>query len=87
MTSYNTVQSFRKKPENSTQAILNAMFRPLKFLSLQARKPTGLFGQYVMTSIFNSVNTDLNSLVKEILSPEMNNKILEIGFGSGKVNT
>ena len=86
MTLYNTVQSFRKKPENSnTQAILNAMFRPLKFLSLQARKPTGLFGQYVMTSIFNSVNADLNSLVKEILSPEMNNKILEIGFGSGKL--
>lgn len=61
------------------------MFRPLKFLSLQARKPTGLFGQYVMTNIFNRVNDDLNSLVKEILNPENNNKILEIGFGSGKL--
>jgi SAM-dependent methyltransferase len=67
------------------QAILNTMFRPLKFLSLQARKPTGLFGQYVMTSIFNSVNADLNSLVKEILNPEINDRILEIGFGSGKL--
>jgi ubiquinone/menaquinone biosynthesis C-methylase UbiE len=61
------------------------MFRPLKFLSLQARKPTGPFGQYVMTSIFNNVNADLNSLVKEILNPEINDKILEIGFGSGKL--
>ena len=61
------------------------MFRPLKFLSLQARKPTGLFGQYVMTSIFNYVNADLNSLVKEILNPEINDRILEIGFGSGKL--
>jgi len=52
------------------------MFRPLKFLSLQARKPTGLFGQYIMTNIFNRVNDDLNSLVKEILNPEINNKIL-----------
>lgn len=61
------------------------MFRPLKFLSLQARKPTGPFGQYVMTSIFNSINAELNLLVKEILNPEMNDKILEIGFGSGKL--
>lgn len=61
------------------------MFRPLKFISLQARKPTGLFGQYVMTSIFNRVNADLNSLVKKTLNPGINNKILEIGFGSGKL--
>ena len=61
------------------------MFSPLKFISLQARKPTGLFGKYVMTSIFNSVNADLNSLVKEILNPKINDKILEIRFGSGKL--
>lgn len=67
------------------QAILNTMFSPLKFISLQARKPTGLFGKYVMTSIFNSVNADLNSLVKEILNPKISDKILEIGFGSGKL--
>lgn len=38
-----------------------------------------------MASIFNIVNSDLNSLVKEILNPEINDKILEIRFGSGKL--
>ena len=59
------------------------MLQPLKFFSLQARRPTGLFGQYVMSNIFNIINNDLNLLVKEILNPEASNRILEIGFGSG----
>lgn len=61
------------------------MFRPLEFLALQARKPTGLFGQYIMTGIFNSINSDLNSFVKELLTPRTNDRILEIGFGPGKL--
>lgn len=85
MPTFNTIQSFRKTRRPAPQAILNTMFRPLKFLSLQARKPTGLFGQYVMTSIFNSVNADLNLLVKEVFNHETNDKIIEIGFGSGKL--
>jgi len=65
--------------------MLNTMFRPLRFLSLQARKPTGLFGQYVMTRIFNSVNADLNSFVKETLGLKINDNILDIGFGPGRL--
>lgn len=61
------------------------MHGPLKFLSLQARKPSGLFGKYVMTKIFDYVNAELNSLVKETVNPNKNDKILEIGFGSGKL--
>ena len=61
------------------------MLNPLRFLSLQARNPTGLFGRYVMTGVFNIVNANLNSLVKQIMAPKRNDKILEIGFGSGKL--
>ena len=38
-----------------------------------------------MTSVFNIVNANLNSLVKQIMAPEINDKILEIGFGPGKL--
>ena len=38
-----------------------------------------------MTGIFNVLNTDLNSLVKQIIDPKINDNILEIGFGSGKL--
>ena len=51
----------------------------------KARKPTGMFGQYVMTRMFNKVNADLNSFVKEALNLETNDRILEIGFGPGKL--
>ena len=38
-----------------------------------------------MAGIFNIVNADLNSLVKQIIDPKINDNILEIGFGSGKL--
>ena len=38
-----------------------------------------------MTKIFNSGNADLNSFVKEILSLQRNDSVLEIGFGPGKL--
>ncbi len=58
---------------------------PSRILSLQARKPSGLIGRFVMTKIFNSGNADLNTFVKECLSLETKDKILEIGFGPGKL--
>lgn len=62
-----------------------AKFIPSRFLSSQARKPTGVFGQYIMTKMFNKVNADLNSFVKETLSLKVSDSILEIGFGPGKL--
>lgn len=58
---------------------------PSRILSLQARKPSGMIGHYLMTEIFNNVNADLNSFIKEILDLHKTDKILEIGFGSGKL--
>jgi ubiquinone/menaquinone biosynthesis C-methylase UbiE len=58
---------------------------PSKFFSLQARKPTGLIGRYLMTKIFNDGNADLNSFVMDMLELESSDRILEIGFGPGKL--
>lgn len=58
---------------------------PSKVLSLQARKPTGVIGRYVMTNIFNKGNADLNYFVKDILDLKINDQVLEIGFGPGKL--
>lgn len=58
---------------------------PSNVLSLQARKPTGLIGRYVMTKIFNTANADLNAFVQEVVALENNDRVLEIGFGPGKL--
>ena len=58
---------------------------PSRVLSLQARKPTGLIGRYLMTKIFNEGNTDLNSFVMDMLELESSDRVLEIGFGTGKL--
>ena len=58
---------------------------PAKILSLQARRPSGLIGRYLMTKIFNNGNCDLNSFVKKTLDIQRTDKILEIGFGTGKL--
>jgi len=60
-------------------------FIPSRFFSLQARKPSGFFGRYLMTKIFNKGNADLNSFVKEVLDLQKSNAVLEIGFGPGKL--
>jgi ubiquinone/menaquinone biosynthesis C-methylase UbiE len=58
---------------------------PPRVLSLQARKPSGLIGRYVMTKIFNSGNADLNAFVKETLGLQIDDRVLEVGFGPGKL--
>jgi ubiquinone/menaquinone biosynthesis C-methylase UbiE len=55
------------------------------FFSNQARKPTGLFGRFIMSTIFDKGNADLNSFVYELLSVQPDDHILEIGFGTGKL--
>lgn len=58
---------------------------PSRILSLQARKPSGIIGRYLMSKIFNTGNADLNSFVKETLDLQREDRILEIGFGTGKL--
>jgi ubiquinone/menaquinone biosynthesis C-methylase UbiE len=55
------------------------------FFSEQARKPSGLFGRWVMSIIFDSGNAAINDFMKELLSLKENDHVLEIGFGTGKL--
>ena len=55
------------------------------FFSNQARKPTGLFGRLVMSVIFDVGNARLNRFVNEVMSVQEDDRILEIGFGTGKL--
>jgi len=57
------------------------------FFSEQARKPTGLFGRLVMSGIFDLGNAAINDFMKELLSLQENDHVLEIGFGTGKLIT
>lgn len=55
------------------------------FFSEQARKPSGLFGRLVMASIFDLGNVVVNDLMQEHLSIKEDDRILEIGSGTGKL--
>ena len=53
------------------------------FFSSQARQPTGLFGRFFSTRIFDKGNVELNIFVQQTLAVEKNDRILEIGSGPG----
>lgn len=53
------------------------------YFSKQAKKPSGLFGLFYMSRIFNKGNAKINELVKENLAIQENDYGLEIGFGTG----
>jgi len=55
------------------------------FFSEQARKPSGLFGRWVMSKIFDHGNAAINAFMKEQLLLQENDHVLEIGFGTGKL--
>lgn len=55
------------------------------FFSRQARKPAGLFGRWIMSSIFDIGNKRLNRFVYDVLAPQAGDHILEVGCGTGKL--
>lgn len=54
-----------------------------EYFSKQARTPSGLFGRWIMSRIFEKGNADLNRLMIRQVAAEKTDHILEIGFGSG----
>jgi SAM-dependent methyltransferase len=58
---------------------------PSRIFSLQAKKPSGWFGRVVMSRLFNKGNAALNNSIKDLLDLQENDKVLEIGFGPGKL--
>jgi len=55
------------------------------FFIEQARKPAGVFGRMVMSIVFDRGNSFLNGLVYDLMSVQENDRIIEIGFGTGKL--
>ncbi len=55
------------------------------FFSEQARKPTGLFGRTVMSVVFDRGNAFLNDFVYDMMSVQENDRVFELGFGTGKL--
>ena len=55
------------------------------FFTEQARKPAGVFGRMVMSIVFDRGNSFLNGLVYDLMSVQENDRIIEIGFGTGKL--
>lgn len=55
------------------------------FFSDQARRPKGLFGKFIMSLIFSKGNAALNAFTYELMSVQKDDKILEIGFGTGNL--
>lgn len=55
------------------------------FFSKQARKPEGLFGRIVMRIVFDKGNAFLNNFVSDLMSVQTDDRIIEIGCGTGKL--
>ena len=55
------------------------------FFSRQARRPDGLFGRLVMSIVFDQGNAFLNNFVYELMSVQTDDRIIEIGSGTGKL--
>ena len=55
------------------------------FFSKQARRPEGLFGRIVMRLVFDQGNAFLNSFVSDLMSVKTDDRIIEIGSGTGKL--
>ena len=53
------------------------------YFSKQAREPTGIFGRFIMSRVFEKGNAELNALIYETLYIRGNDHLLEIGFGTG----
>lgn len=56
-----------------------------RFISNQARKPSGWFGRIVAKRIFDKGNDGLNSLMTDVVAAQNGESVLEIGFGCGNV--
>ena len=56
-----------------------------KFFSRQARRPSGLFGRFVMSVVFDRGNAFLNGVVLDAMAVQEDDRVLEIGSGTGRL--
>ena len=55
------------------------------YFSKQAKKPSGIFGRFFMSRLFDKGNLELNNFVKETLAIKKSDHVLEIGCGTGSL--
>ena len=75
-------QCYALKAEKTLSEMGNEFFN---FFSEQARRPDGLFGRMVMSIVFDRGNAFLNDFVNELISVQNDDRIIEIGFGTGNL--
>jgi ubiquinone/menaquinone biosynthesis C-methylase UbiE len=54
-----------------------------KFFSKQAKKPSGLYGRFRMSKVFDKGNLEMNTYAKQMLDIKVDDNVLEIGCGTG----
>ena len=54
-----------------------------KYFASQLRKPSGFFGRYFIVRHLNQRNQIINSLALETLDLNVDDEVLEVGFGGG----
>jgi len=52
-----------------------------QYLARQSRKPSGVFGRFLMGRYLDRANAASNALVYDTLEPRSQDRVLEIGFG------
>ena len=56
-----------------------------QWLSQQSRHPSGLFGRWLIGPYLDRSNSRINQLVFDSLALESRHRVLELGFGGGKL--
>lgn len=55
------------------------------YLANQARKPSGWFGRIIAPLVYNWENAEMENFGLELMDPDEDDRILEIGFGNGRL--
>ncbi len=56
-----------------------------EFVSRQLRKPSGLYGRFVVARRLKRVNAEINLATLDALELEPHDRVLEVGFGPGEL--
>ena len=54
-----------------------------RFMARQLRKPSGLFGRFVLPRRLSRINVTLNEATLAALDLQPDDRVLEVGFGPG----
>lgn len=65
------------------QKLENKLMILARFLAKQLRNPSGIFGKFVLTRLWNKRNGALNDLAFDRLALDPHDRVLEVGFGGG----